>query len=94
MTIPAMAPPLNPDEVTEAPTRLLPSVPTGVEKGTVVVAVPVEVTVRVVPLVGRIAAPPDPEAAPVVAMLAHLPELMQNSPDEQQVDPQRVAPVA
>jgi hypothetical protein len=54
MTIPAMAPPLRPPPEDDAwtPIRELPSVPTGGMKGTVAVAVPVEMTVTPVLLVG------------------------------------------
>ena len=55
MTMPAMAPPERPVPVCVAvmPVRELPSVPTGVWKGTVAVKVPVSMTVCVVALVGR-----------------------------------------
>ena len=59
MTIPAIAPPLRPLLVTVTPAAALPSVPIGVWKGIVVVAVPVEVTVTTVLLVGRIPADAD-----------------------------------
>lgn len=66
MTIPAIAPPLRPEFVTEAPTRLLPSVETGVVKASVVVTDAVEVAVTVVAEVPRAAAPSED----VVAILA------------------------
>ena len=55
MTIPAIAPPLSPVLLGEAETgeRALPSVLTGVWNGSVVVAVPVDVTVTTVAVVGR-----------------------------------------
>jgi len=61
MTIPAIAPPESPlfCAVAVTPVRAEPSVPIGVWKGTVVVAVPVNMTVAVVALVGRMNAEPE-----------------------------------
>ena len=60
MTIPAIAPPESPlfCAVAVTPVTAEPSVPMGVWKGTVVVAVPVNMTVAVVALVGRMNAEP------------------------------------
>ena len=104
MTMPAIAPPDRPLFVlTVMPVTALPSEATGVWKGTVVVAVPVEVTVRMVLLVGR--TKPVAEAEESVAigvmgtipgvpapgvlppMAAHWPENWQNWPWAQQMGP-------
>lgn len=63
ITIPAMAPPLRPLLTVTAPepVRAAPPVPTAVSKGIVVVNVPVETTVAMVWLVGRMNADAVPE---------------------------------
>ena len=101
MTMPAIAPPDRPLFVlTVMPVTALPSEATGVWKGTVVVAVPVEVMVRMVLLVGRTKPvaeaeegvtgmiPGVPAPGVVPPMAAHWPENWQNWPWAQQMGPQ------
>ena len=58
ITMPAIAPPLSPPpDVCDAPLIMAPLVPVGVWNGTVLAAVPVDVRVVVVPVVGRRGAP-------------------------------------
>ena len=68
-----MAPPLRPPLLTVMPVTALPSEAMGVWKGTVVVAVPVEVTVRTVLLVGRTKPVADAEDAGTVAVTGTMP---------------------